>query len=169
MYALILDYIFGLILVASFMKVPAVKKILEAMRGTRHLERYTNVARTGFLAWTALLLTLIILVFLENVVPAVYKTPHIALILNNINQLLNTLQFYSAFQLLRAIEFLMKIATGRKLIQSHAYIEGASSFDPASDAFCSTPSQIALFHQDDPRSRIEASGNDMEEELGARV
>jgi hypothetical protein len=169
MYALILDYIFGLILVASFMKVPAVKRILEAMQGTRHLERYTKVARTGFFAWTALLLALIILVFVENFVPAVYKTTHIALILNNINQILNTLQFYSAFQLLRAIEFIMKLATGRKKLQSRAYIEGPSSSDAASDAIFSTPSMRELFSMGNPSSSNESPGNETKKGAGARV
>jgi hypothetical protein len=168
MYALILDYIFGLILVASFMKVPSVMRILEAMQGTRHLERYTKVARTGFLAWTALLLTLIIFVFVENFVPAVYKTIHIALILNNINQVLNTLQFYSAFQLIRAVEFLMMLASGRKRINSYAVYDESRS-DPASDAAPSTPSQIALFRIENPSLLNEMPGNKMEEEAGARV
>jgi hypothetical protein len=100
--------------------VPAVKKILEELKGTRHLKRYTRVARTGFWAWFSLLVILVILVFIEKLSPAVYNTTHIALILNSVARLVNTLQFYAAFQLLRAVEFLMKLGSGRKKIHSFA-------------------------------------------------
>jgi hypothetical protein len=95
------------------------------------------------------LLILIILVSVEKFEPAVYKTTHIALILNNLNQLLNTLQFYAAFQLLIAVDFLMKLGSQRKVINSVA-IEDESRSDPASDADPSTPSMRELFRIDDP-------------------
>jgi hypothetical protein len=113
------------------------------------LERYTKVARIGFVSWAALLLILIILVSVEKFEPAVYKTTHIALILNNLNQLLNTLQFHAAFQLLIAVDFLMKLGSQRKVINSVA-INDESRSDPASDADPSTPSMIELFRVDDP-------------------
>jgi hypothetical protein len=109
LYALILDFIFGSILVASFMTVPAVKTKLDSIKGTRHLERYTKIAKESFTLWAALLASLIILVFVGKLSPAVYNTTHIALILNNLTQLINTMQFYAAFQLMRALEFLMKL------------------------------------------------------------
>jgi hypothetical protein len=133
LYALILDFIFGSLLFASFLTVPKVKKVLKDLEGTRHLERYTKVAKNGFIAWTTLLISLIILVFVEKFTPSVYRTTHIALILNNLNQLINTMQFYAAFQFLRAVEFLMKLGSGRKQINSFV-IDDASRSDVASDA-----------------------------------
>jgi hypothetical protein len=144
LYALILDFLFGSILFYSFLTVPAVKRILKELEGTRHLERYTKVARIGFVSWAALLIILIILVSVEKFVPAVYKTTHIALILNNLNQLINTLQFYAAFQLLIAVDFLMKLGSQRKVINSVA-IDDESRSDPASDAHASSPSMRDMF------------------------
>jgi hypothetical protein len=155
---LILDFIFGSILFLSFLTVPAVKRILQALEGTRHLERYTNVARVGFWSWASLLTVLIILVFVEKFLPAVYNTKHIALILNNFNQLINTLQFYAAFQLLIAVDFLMKLGSERKKIRTNDRREDIESrSDPASDANPSSPSMEELFRidpqsSDDPHS-----------------
>jgi hypothetical protein len=151
LYALILDFIFGSLLFISFQTVPSVKRVLQSLQGTRHLERYTKKARIGFVSWAALLLTLIILVSLEKFEPAVYKTTHIALILNNFNQIINTLQFYAAFQLLIAVDFLMKLGSRRKVINSFV-IDDESRSDPASDADPSTPSMREMFRMDDPLS-----------------
>jgi hypothetical protein len=144
LYALILDFLFGIILFPSVLAVPSVGKILHDIRGTRHLKKYTIRAKLSFLAWTSLLTVLIILVFMEKFCPSVYNTTHIALILNNLNQLINTLQFYAAFQLLIAIEYLMKLGSKRKVINSLA-IEGESKSDKASDGKASTPSMEELF------------------------
>jgi hypothetical protein len=152
LYALILDFILGLILLASFWTVPAVKKIILQIKGTRHLERYTKKARAFFTFWLSLLCLLIILVFTGKLAPAVYRTTHIALILNNLTQLINTIQFYAAFQLLRVAEFLMKLASGRKRINSYAIEESKS--DPAPDASYSTPSAQDLFRLDESESAI---------------
>jgi hypothetical protein len=153
LYALILDFILGSILFLSFLTVPAVKKILKELEGTRHLERYTNEARVGFWSWASFLTVLIILVFLEKFCPSVYNTTHIALILNGLNQLINTLQFFAAFQLLIAVEFLMKLGSGRKAINSFA-VDVESWSDPASDAHASTPSMKELFRVEDSISPI---------------
>jgi hypothetical protein len=147
---LILDFILGSILFLSFLTVPAVKRILRELEGTRHLERYTNLARVGFWSWATLLTILIILVFVEKFCPAVYSTTHIALILNSLNQLVNTLQFYAAFQLLIAVDFLMKLASGRKRIDTRPDVESRS--DPASDARCSGSEMQELFRMDHPIS-----------------
>jgi hypothetical protein len=153
LYALILDFIFGSILFLSFLTVPSVKRILESLKGTRHLKKYTTKARIGFLSWAAFLLILIVLVSVEKFEPAVYKTTHIALIMNNFNQLINTLQFYAAFQLLIAVDFLMKLGSRRKRIRTFARSEDvASRSDPASDADPSTPSMREMFRMEDPLS-----------------
>jgi hypothetical protein len=158
LYALILDFIFGTVLFYTFLTVPAVKKVLHSLRGTRHLERYTNAARVGFWSWASLLTVLIILVFVEKFCPSVYNTTHIALILNNFNQLINTLQFYAAFQLLIAVDFLMKLGSERKKIRTIGRDEDIESrSDPASDANPSSPSMEELFRidpssSDDPHS-----------------
>jgi hypothetical protein len=154
---LIVDFVLGCILFAAFLTVPAVKKILVALQGTSHLKRYTRVARTGFWAWLSLLVFLVFLVFVEKLSPAVHNTTHIALILNGVNQLVNTLQFYAAFQLLRAVEFLMKLGSGRKKIYTFAD-DVESRSDPASDANASSPSARELFQIDAPYSNIESSG-----------
>jgi hypothetical protein len=153
LYVLILDFILGSILFSSFLTVPAVKKVLHSLRGTRHLERYTNVARVGFWSWASLLTVLIILVFVEKVCPSVYNTTHIALILNKVNQLINTLQFFAAFQLLIAVEFLMKLGSGRKMLNSFP-VDVESRSDPASDAHASSPSMQEMFRLDVPISPI---------------
>jgi hypothetical protein len=145
---LILDIIFGSILFLSFLTVPAVKRILRELEGTRHLERYTKVARVGFWSWATLLTVLTILVFVEKFCPAVYNTTHIALILNSLNQLVNTLQFYAAFQLLIAVDFLMKLGSGRKRIDTRPDVESRS--DPASDARFSGSEMQELFRMDHP-------------------
>jgi hypothetical protein len=161
---LILDFILGSILFLSFLTVPAVKRILKALEGTRHLERYTNVARVGFWSWASLLTVLIILVFVEKFCPSVYNTTHIALILNNLNQLINTLQFYAAFQLLIAVDFLMKLGSQRKVIYSVA-IDVESRSDPASDAHASSPSMQQLFRLDAPISSIDEPSRDQSSEI----
>jgi hypothetical protein len=143
-----LDFIFGSILFLSFLTVPSVKKALYNLRGTRHLEKYTRRVKTWFSIWAALLLSLIILVFIEKFVPGVYRTTHIALILNNCNQLINTLQFYAAFQMLRAVDFLMKLGSGRKAINSFP-VDDESRSDPASNAHASSPSMREMFRIDD--------------------
>jgi hypothetical protein len=119
------------------------------------LKRYTRVARTGFWAKFSLLVLLVFLVFVEKLSPAVYNTTHIALILNSVTQLVNTLQFYAAFQLLRAVEFLMKLGSGREKIYSFAD-DVESRIDPASDANASSPSARELFSLD--FSNFESSG-----------
>jgi hypothetical protein len=139
---------FGSILFFSFLTIPSVKMALYNLRGTRHLERYTRRFKTWFLIWAALLLALIILVFIEKFVPGVYRTTHIALILNSLNQLINTLQFYAAFQLLIAVDFLMKLGSGKKAINSFA-VNDESRSDPASDAHASSPSMREMFRIDD--------------------
>jgi hypothetical protein len=163
LYALILDFIFGSILFYSFLSVPAVKRILKALEGTRHLERYTKKARIGFVSWAALLLILIILVSVENFEPAIYKTTHLALILNNVNQLLNTLQFYAAFQLLIAVDFLMKLGSRRKVINSFV-IDDESRSDPASDADPSTPSMREMFRMNDAPSSDYRLSSELDEQ-----
>jgi hypothetical protein len=168
LYALILDFIFGTVLFYTFLTVPAVKKVLHSLRGTRHLERYTNVARVGFWSWASLLTVLIILVFVEKFCPSVYNTTHIALILNNLNQLINTLQFYTAFQLLKAVEFLMKLGSGRKTINSFA-IDEESRSDPASDAHASGSEMQEMFRLDDPISRISEPSSDQNSEIFSPV
>lgn len=102
----------------AFKGVAAVKSALDSIKGTRHLERYTSKAKNGFIAWTGLLAFLIILVFVEKFTPAVYNTVHIALVMNNLNQLINTLQFIAAFNVLWGIEILLAIGLGRKKINS---------------------------------------------------
>jgi hypothetical protein len=153
---LILDFIFGTILFFSFLTVPAVKRILRTLEGTDHLERYTNVARAGFWSWASLLTVLIILVFMEKFIPAVYNTTHIAVILNSLNQLINTLQFYAAFQLLIAVDFLMKLGSRRKVVNSFA-VDVESRADPASDARASTPSMQRMFQLENPSSESQPS------------
>jgi hypothetical protein len=149
LYAVILDFVFGSILFLSIFSIPSVKNVIYAIRGTRHIERYTRRAKTFFSIWATLLVILVILVFVENFVPGVYRTTHIALILNNVNQLINTLQFYAAFQLLIAVDFLMKLGSGKKKINS-IVIEDGSGSDPASDAHASSPSMQELFQLENP-------------------
>jgi hypothetical protein len=167
LYALILDFIFGSILFLSFLTVPAVKRILRVLEGTRHLKHYTNVARVGFWSWATLLTVLIILVFVENFAPSVYKTTHIASILNSLNQLINTLQFYAAFQLLIAVEFLMKLGSGRKEIDTRADVESRS--DPASDARCSGSEMQELFRMDHPISPMSEPSRDQSSDIFSPV
>jgi hypothetical protein len=102
---------------------------------------------------------LIILVFVEKFSPSVYNTTHIALILNNLNQLINTLQFYAAFQLLISVDFLMKLGSERKVIYSVA-IDDESRSDPASDAHASSPSMQELFRLNAPISSIDEPSRD---------
>lgn len=93
----------------------------------------------SFIVWSSMLVLLLILVCVENTVPVVFNTVHIALILNNLNQLINTLQFLAAFEFMHYIELLMRIGTNRtEEVEATPKGEGSSSWDPASDAHSST-------------------------------
>lgn len=124
---MIVDFILGCSLLLSCRRVRTVELGLSMLEGTRHMERYMDEAWRNFKIWAGLLTTLIILVLVEKFVPAVYQTVHIALILNNFNQLINTMQFYAAFKILRGVEILMAIGTGRKVISSQAFQEQSES------------------------------------------
>ena len=127
LYALILDYAFGCILFVVFTKTASVKKVLKELEGTRHLERYSQKVYMAFSIWTSLLLSLVILVLVEKFTPAVYQTVHIASIMNSLNQLINTLQFFFAFEFIRSVEFLVKLGSGRKRINSFQAISSNPS------------------------------------------
>jgi hypothetical protein len=77
------------------------------------------------------------------------------LILNNLNQLINTLQFYAAFQLLIAVDFLMKLGSGKKKINSFV-IENVSVSGPAGDAAATSPSMQELFQLENPPDLLHA-------------
>jgi hypothetical protein len=113
LYAVILDFILGTLLFRAFLTVPKVVKSLDTYRGFLFRETYEKRLKIAFGIWASLLATLIILVFVEKFVPGVYKTIHVALILNNINQLINTCQFIAAFETMTVIEMLMCLATDR--------------------------------------------------------
>lgn len=70
--------------------------------------------------------------FVSKFSAEVYQRIHVSLILNNFIQVINTLQFYAAFQLLLGLEFMLSIGTGRKMIVSMA-IPDQSGSDRASD------------------------------------
>jgi hypothetical protein len=81
--------------------------------GYQFQEKYTKRLKLIYGSWASLLATLSILVFVENFVPGVYRTTHVALILNKFNQLINTCQFIAAFETMTIIELLMSLATDR--------------------------------------------------------
>jgi hypothetical protein len=113
LYAVILDFILGILLYRAFLTVPKVVKALDTYRGFLFRETYEKRLKIAFRIWASLLATLIILVLIENFVPGVYKTIHISLIMNNVNQLINTCQFIAAFETMTVIEMLMCLATDR--------------------------------------------------------
>jgi hypothetical protein len=121
----------------------------------------------SFSAWASLLTVLIILVFVQKFVPAVHSTTHIATIINNFTQLVNTLQFYAAFQLLIAVEFLMKLGSGRKEIYTSP-VDVESRSDPASDARASSPSTREMFRLDNPISSISGPSCDLSTDIFER-
>ena len=123
--------------------VPAITKRFDEIKGTRHLEKYKAVARRSYIGWCVLLFLLCTSVFMGKFLPDIYRTTHIALIVNNTSQLINTLQFYAAFRLMQAIEFLIKLGTGKVRVGSAGYNEDGSSAPP-SDARPS-PSQGDMF------------------------
>jgi hypothetical protein len=107
LYSVILDFILGTLMFRAFLTVPKVVKALDTYRGYLFQEKYTRRLKIIYGCWASLLATLIILVLIENFVPGIYRTTHIALILNNINQLINTCQFIAAFETMTIIEMLM--------------------------------------------------------------
>ena len=117
-----------------------------------NIELYTKEAWRDFTIWASLLGTLIILVFIEKFVPAVYNTVHIALVLNNFNQLINTMQFIVAFKLLRGVEILLAIGTGRKKIKSERVPEESESI-PAN--MLMRPSEMGSEMEIEPLSESE--------------
>ena len=150
LYAFILDFFFGSLLIYAILNVPTFTKRLDEIKGTRHLRHYKTVAIRSYAAWSFLLVLLCASVFVGKFMPQIYLTTHISLIVNNTTQLINTLQFYAAFRLMEAIEFLAKIGTGRVKIGSAGFDEAGSSAHP-SDARPS-PSQEDMF-------RIESCGD----------
>jgi hypothetical protein len=113
LYAVILDFILGTLMFRAFLTVPKVVKSLDTYRGYLFQEKYKPRLKIAFGIWASLLGTLFILVLVENFVPGVYRATHVATILNNINQLINTLQFIAAFETMTIIEMLMCLATNR--------------------------------------------------------
>jgi hypothetical protein len=113
LYSVILDFILGTLMFRAFLTVPKVVKALDTYQGYLFQEKYTKRLKIIYGSWASLLAVLIILVFLENFVPGVFRTTHIALILNNINQLINTCQFIAAFETMTIIEMLMSLGTNR--------------------------------------------------------
>jgi hypothetical protein len=113
LYSVILDFILGTLLYRAFLTVPKVVKALDTYRGYLFQEKYEKRLKIVYGSWASLLVVLIILVFIENFVPGVYRTTHIASILNSINQLINTCQFIVAFETMTVIEMLMCLATDR--------------------------------------------------------
>lgn len=107
----------------------AAKRGIERIRNTSN--HYKRKAKTLASAWIALLVVLLASVFVSKFLPAVYNTVHIALIINNFIQLINTLQFYAALQLLREVEFVLAVGTGRRVIESEPSFQ--NSKDYASD------------------------------------
>lgn len=121
----------------AFKTIPAVQRGMKQLKGTRHMNRYFTRAWIFATLWFSLLVILIAAVFASKFWPRVYQTVHIALIVNNFIQLINTLQFYAAFQLLRGLEFMLSIGTRRKVIQSYAITENSAS-DCVSDMVVDT-------------------------------
>jgi hypothetical protein len=115
LFSVILDFILGTLMFRAFLTVPKVVKALDTYRGYLFQEQYTKRLKIIYGCWASLLATLIILVLIENFVPGIYRTTHIALILNNLNQLINTCQFIAAFETMTIIEMLMSLATNRWL------------------------------------------------------
>ena len=113
LYVVILDFVFGSLMINAFLRLERVQKVLDTMKGYEFKKKYEKRAKLAYFAWAALLASLILLVCVEQFVPQVYGTVHIALILNNVNQIINTLQFIAAFEVLGAVELLMKLTTNR--------------------------------------------------------
>lgn len=82
------------------------------------MERYQRKARTFATIWFLLLFVLFVAIFISKFSPAVYRTVHLSLIIKNLIQLVHTMQFYAAVQLLRGLEIMLSIGTGRKQVNS---------------------------------------------------
>ncbi|KAL3895993.1 MAG: hypothetical protein SGCHY_004361 [Lobulomycetales sp.] len=132
MYGVIVDFVLGLLALHWFLRVPAVTKAMESMHGTEHLFRYRQRANRILMGWSFLLFLVIILVFVQKLDPKVYSSIHASAIMNNIVQLLNTCQFWIAYELIRALEFLLRLATGRKRIITYADDELSELDHPSS-------------------------------------
>ncbi|KAL3895396.1 MAG: hypothetical protein SGCHY_004724, partial [Lobulomycetales sp.] len=152
-YGLIIDFVLGIIALSTFIHVPAVAKVLKELHGTRHHQRYSRRANRITSAWTFLLLVGIILVFVQRLTPTVYNDIHASAIINNVVQLLNTVQFWIAYELIRALEFLLRIGTGRKRIISHAPDDwdASDSCHPSSVSDSEKPSENDVISQANDR------------------
>lgn len=109
----------------TFLLVPAVKKAIHQLKGTRHMERYKRTAYIFASTWISLLVILLIAAFLSKFSPLVYGTVHIALIISNFIQLINTVLFYVAFQLLQGLELLLSIGAGHQKVNSVVITESS--------------------------------------------
>ncbi|KAL3895213.1 MAG: hypothetical protein SGCHY_004834, partial [Lobulomycetales sp.] len=127
MYGVIADYVLGIIALYRFLLVPAVAKAMENLDQTDHLFRYGKRANRIFMGWSFLLFLVVILVFLQKLDPTVYSSIHASAIMNNLVQLLNTCQFWIAYELIRALEFLLRLATGRKIVDELSESDHPSS------------------------------------------
>jgi hypothetical protein len=128
LYSVILDFILGTLMFRAFLTVPKVVKALDTYRGYLFQEKYKKRLKIIYGCWASLLATLVILVLVENFVPGVHRTTHIALILNNVNQLINTCQFIAAFETMTIIEMLMTLGV-EKWIPSEDEKGTRSSYD----------------------------------------
>ncbi|KAL3898141.1 MAG: hypothetical protein SGCHY_002939 [Lobulomycetales sp.] len=146
LYGVISDFVLGLIALVSFLHVQSVSNVLEKLHGTRHMERYSRRANQILAGWALLLWIVVALVFVQKFTTAVYTDVHASAIMNNATQLLNTVQFWVAYELIRSLEFILKLGTGRKKIISYAAPDYDASDSPSSikeeERYCDSPSSI---------------------------
>lgn len=134
LYSVVLDFIFGTILLVAILRVPMVKKVLQSTKGFEYRDKYLSKFVIIYSVWALLLVLSITLSMLNAAAPVVYSTKHISLIVNALTQLINTCQFLSAFEFMAGIELLMKIGTNR-MVQTvtSGDVPFSARDDPSSD------------------------------------
>lgn len=113
MYASILDFVYGTLLAYAIFRVPKVKKALAGAKAYNYREKYARKCITAYSLWASLLFLTMLLAFIQHTIPQIYNTTHIAQLVSGLIQICNTLQFFAAFEFMRGIELLMKIAANR--------------------------------------------------------
>jgi hypothetical protein len=99
-----IDFVFGIILIWCLFKVPRIKKLFATVKGELYRDEYKKQALYSFVGWASLLCVSIILSFSLQFSHAIASTVHIFSVLNSCVQLINTIQFWVAFEFIFALE-----------------------------------------------------------------
>lgn len=113
MFSTLVDYALGTFLLVALANVPRIRKMLNTSRGFEFRQHYQKRAYILYGVWSFLLVLVIVLTMSQRLVPGIVNSVHPSQIIGNTVQLLNTIQFILGFELMAAIELIMRIGVNR--------------------------------------------------------